>query len=100
MRLALAQIDTVVGDLDGNRDRILTRLEEARRAGADLVLFPELAVTGYPPEDLLLRPGFVQAAKRTLGEIARRPRDSSRSSAFRTTTATSSTRAPSARPAR
>ncbi len=71
MRLALAQIDSIVGDLDGNRERILTRLGEARRAGADLVLFPELAVTGYPPEDLLLRPSFIQAAKRTLGEIAR-----------------------------
>ncbi len=71
MRLALAQIDSLVGDLDGNRDRILARLEEARQAGAELVLFPELAVTGYPPEDLLLRPGFIQAAERTLGEIAR-----------------------------
>ena len=70
MRLALAQIDTVVGDLDGNRDRILARLEEARAGGADLVLFPELAVTGYPPEDLLLRPGFLRAAARTLEEIA------------------------------
>jgi NAD+ synthase (glutamine-hydrolysing) len=71
MRLALAQIDSVVGDLDGNRDRILTRLEQAREAGAELVLFPELAVTGYPPEDLLLRPGFLRAAERALGEIAR-----------------------------
>jgi NAD+ synthase (glutamine-hydrolysing) len=70
MRLALAQIDTVVGDLDGNRDRILARLEEARGEGADLVLFPELAVTGYPPEDLLLRPGFLRAAARTLEEVA------------------------------
>jgi NAD+ synthase (glutamine-hydrolysing) len=70
MRLALAQIDTVVGDLDGNRDRILGRLEEARAAGAELVLFPELAVTGYPPEDLLLRPGFLRAAARSLEEIA------------------------------
>jgi NAD+ synthase (glutamine-hydrolysing) len=70
VRLALAQIDTVVGDLDGNRDRILGRLEEARAEGADLVLFPELAVTGYPPEDLLLRPGFLKAAARTLEEIA------------------------------
>ncbi|MGH3044086.1 MAG: NAD+ synthase, partial [Gaiellaceae bacterium] len=69
MRLALAQIDTVVGDLDGNRDRILGRLDEAREAGADLVLFPELAVTGYPPEDLLLRPSFLRAARRTLDEI-------------------------------
>src|SRR2546430_12228844 len=70
MRLALAQIDTVVGDLDGNRERILRRLAEAKEAGADIVLFPELAVTGYPPEDLLLRPGFVRAAERSLGEIA------------------------------
>jgi len=70
MRLALAQINTIVGDLDGNRDRILARLEEARTAGADLVLFPELAVTGYPPEDLLLRPDFLRAAARTLDEIA------------------------------
>ena len=71
MRLALAQINTVVGDLDGNRDRILARLEEAREEGADLVLFPELAVTGYPPEDLLLRPGFLRAADETLNEVAR-----------------------------
>ncbi|HEY7692751.1 MAG TPA: NAD+ synthase [Gaiellaceae bacterium] len=70
MRLALAQINTVVGDLDGNRSLILARLEEARGAGADLVLFPELAVTGYPPEDLLLRPAFVRAARRSLEEIA------------------------------
>jgi NAD+ synthase (glutamine-hydrolysing) len=71
MRLALAQINTTVGDLDGNRGRILERLEEARMAQADLVLFPELAVTGYPPEDLLLRPGFVRAAEESLREVAR-----------------------------
>jgi NAD+ synthase (glutamine-hydrolysing) len=70
MRLALAQINPVVGDLDGNRRLILDRLNEARGEGADLVLFPELAVTGYPPEDLLLRPGFVQAAAQTLAQIA------------------------------
>jgi NAD+ synthase (glutamine-hydrolysing) len=75
MRLALAQINVVVGDLEGNRDRILQRLEEARGEGADLVLFPELAVTGYPPEDLLLRPSFVRAAERTLGEIAHAAQD-------------------------
>jgi NAD+ synthase (glutamine-hydrolysing) len=74
MRLGLAQIDTVVGDLDGNRDRILRRLEEGRDDGVDLMLFPELAVTGYPPEDLLLRPGFVRAAERTLQEVARETR--------------------------
>jgi NAD+ synthase (glutamine-hydrolysing) len=74
MRLALAQINPVVGDLAGNRALILERLEEAKDRGADLVLFPELAVTGYPPEDLLLRPGFVRAAERSLEEIARSAR--------------------------
>ncbi len=70
MRIALAQMNTVVGDLEGNRRRILERLDEARAAEADLVLFPELAVTGYPPEDLLLRPGFLRAAARVLEDIA------------------------------
>jgi len=70
MRLALAQIDPTVGDLDGNRVLIVARIDEARLAGADLVLLPELAVTGYPPEDLLLRPGFVHAARDSLERIA------------------------------
>ena len=74
MRLALAQINPVVGDLDGNRALILQRLAEAKDAGADIALFPELAVTGYPPEDLLLRPGFVRAAESSLEEIARSAR--------------------------
>src|ERR671934_685722 len=71
MRIALAQINTTVGDLDGNRERILRGIEEAKAAQADLVLFPELAVTGYPPEDLLLRPGFIRAAEESLRELAR-----------------------------
>jgi NAD+ synthase (glutamine-hydrolysing) len=70
MRLALAQIDPTVGDLDGNRELIVARIEGARAAGADLVLLPELAVTGYPPEDLLLRPGFVRAARASVERIA------------------------------
>jgi NAD+ synthase (glutamine-hydrolysing) len=74
VRLALGQINTVVGDLDGNRALILDRLAEARANAADLVLFPELAVTGYPPEDLLLRPGFVRAAESCVEEIAREAR--------------------------
>src|SRR5215831_16373813 len=74
MRIALAQINPVVGDLDGNRELILTRLEEARTEQADLVLFPELVVTGYPAEDLLLRPGFVRAARTAVEEIARSTR--------------------------
>ena len=71
MRIALAQINTTVGDLDGNRERILSGIEEAKAARADIVLFPELAVTGYPPEDLLLRPGFIRAAEESLRELAR-----------------------------
>jgi len=71
LRVALAQLNPTVGDLDGNRDRILGYLSEARATDADLVVFPELAVTGYPPEDLLLRPGFVHAARQSLEEIAR-----------------------------
>jgi NAD+ synthase (glutamine-hydrolysing) len=74
MRLALAQINPVVGDLEGNRALILQRLAEAKDARADIALFPELAVTGYPPEDLLLRPGFVRAAEASLAEIARSAR--------------------------
>ncbi|HJU36122.1 MAG TPA: NAD+ synthase [Gaiellaceae bacterium] len=75
MRLALAQIDPTVGDLEGNRDLILARIEEARAAAADLVVLPELAVTGYPPEDLLLRPGFLQAARTSVDRIAAETRD-------------------------
>src|SRR5262245_50290656 len=71
MRLALAQMNSVVGDLDGNRVRIAARIDEARDAGADLVILPELVVTGYPPEDLLLRPGFVRAARRSVEALAR-----------------------------
>src|SRR5215204_130570 len=71
MRLALVQMNSVVGDLDGNRTAILDRLADARAMGADVVLFPELIVTGYPPEDLLLRPGFVRAAEASVRQIAR-----------------------------
>jgi NAD+ synthase (glutamine-hydrolysing) len=71
MRLALAQMNSVVGDLAGNRDRIAAFLADARAEGADLVLFPELAITGYPPEDLLLRPGFLRAARESLEAVAR-----------------------------
>ncbi|MGH3133601.1 MAG: NAD+ synthase [Gaiellaceae bacterium] len=71
MRLALAQMNAVVGDLAGNRDKILAFLADAQAAGAQLVLFPELVITGYPPEDLLLRPGFLRAAREALEDVAR-----------------------------
>src|SRR3954468_20950902 len=71
MRLALAQINSVVGDVDGNASRVVEWLGRARDSDADLVLFPELCVTGYPAEDLLLRPGFVRAARAAVEEIAK-----------------------------
>src|SRR4030043_827136 len=60
LRVGLAQINVTVGDLKGNVARILDAVEQARAQGVDLVAFPELAITGYPPEDLLLRPQFVR----------------------------------------
>ncbi len=70
LRLALAQINTTVGDVSGNAERILARVREASSLGADIVAFPELAVTGYPPEDLLLKPEFIAANLRALRSIA------------------------------
>ena len=59
-RLALAQVNPTVGDIAGNTDIVLRRIEEARAAKADLVALPELMLTGYPPEDLLLKPSFIR----------------------------------------
>jgi NAD+ synthase (glutamine-hydrolysing) len=70
MRIALAQINPTVGDLEGNRWLIERAIADAMAAGADLVALPELAVTGYPPEDLVLRPSFVADNLRTLEELA------------------------------
>jgi NAD+ synthase (glutamine-hydrolysing) len=70
LRIALAQINATVGDLTGNQKKIMGGLEQARQAGASLVAFPELAVTGYPPEDLLLKPEFVEESQRILMELA------------------------------
>ena len=70
MRVALAQLNTVVGDIDGNADRIAAALADAGEAGADVTLVPELAVSGYPPEDLLLRPAFAAACRRALDRVA------------------------------
>jgi NAD+ synthase (glutamine-hydrolysing) len=70
LRVALCQIDTTVGDLSGNADRVLAALAEAEGAGCDLAVFPELALTGYPPEDLLLKPGFIADNRRALSRVA------------------------------
>ena len=59
-KVALAQINPTVGDIDGNTEKIIAYIRRAREKGADLVVFPELAITGYPPKDLLLKPSFVR----------------------------------------
>jgi NAD+ synthase (glutamine-hydrolysing) len=69
-RLALAQIDVVVGDIPGNLERIRTALAEVEPFAPDLVAFPELAISGYPPEDLLLKPSFLDEARSALEELA------------------------------
>ena len=72
LRLALCQLNTVVGDLDGNVARLLDAYERADAAGCDLAVFPELAITGYPPEDLVLKPRFVAANREALDKVAAR----------------------------
>jgi NAD+ synthase (glutamine-hydrolysing) len=70
VRLALCQMNPTVGDIAGNAARIRAGLDDARKAGAELVLFGELALTGYPPEDLLLREHFLADARAALTELA------------------------------
>ncbi len=72
LRVAAAQLNLVVGDLEGNAARILATYQRADEAECDLVAFPELAVCGYPPEDLLLRPSFVEQCNETLEKLAAR----------------------------
>ena len=75
IRIALAQINTTVGDLEGNSQKIIHHIHEAKKAGADMVLFPELTITGYPPEDLLLKPKFIADNKSYLKRIAEHTKD-------------------------
>src|SRR5215210_5509722 len=70
MRVALAQMNATVGDIDGNAQKITDYLDRATDEGVQLVVFPELAVNGYPPEDLLLKTHFLAAGRRALDEIA------------------------------
>ncbi|HVL07188.1 MAG TPA: NAD+ synthase [Acidimicrobiales bacterium] len=72
LRVAACQINNVVGDLDGNVECILAALERADAAGCDVAVFPELAITGYPPEDLLLKPAFVADNRAALDKLAAR----------------------------
>src|ERR1700761_6982113 len=70
MKVALAQINTTVGDLAGNEAKILAAYQRGVAAGVDIVLCPELSVTGYPPRDLLLKRGFVTRNLETLARLA------------------------------
>ncbi|HLH61161.1 MAG TPA: NAD+ synthase [Ktedonobacteraceae bacterium] len=75
LRVALAQINVTVGDLEGNARKMLYSMRQAHASGAHIVCFPELALTGYPPEDLLLKPGFVDDNLRKLDELIQASRD-------------------------
>jgi NAD+ synthase (glutamine-hydrolysing) len=69
IRVGIAQINSTVGDLNGNTQRILQSIDQAKSLGVDLLTFPELAITGYPPEDLLLKPQFISQNRESLNKI-------------------------------
>ena len=71
LRIGLCQINTTVGDIEGNTKKILAYIEKGKEKGVDLLAFPEMAVTGYPPEDLLLMPKFIEANLKAVNRIAR-----------------------------
>jgi NAD+ synthase len=75
LRIACAQLNPIVGDLSGNAALARSAREEARAQGADLVVFPELFIAGYPPEDLVLKPAFVSACMKAVKELARETAD-------------------------
>jgi NAD+ synthase (glutamine-hydrolysing) len=75
LRIALAQVNPVVGDVAANADLVRRGIARAREADAQLVVFPELVLTGYPPEDLLLKGYFIDAVERALSDLAAEARD-------------------------
>src|SRR2546425_10005099 len=74
LRVALGQVNPTVGDFDRNVRMIVEAIDQARARGCALVAFPELAITGYPPEDLLFKPAFIEANLRALDEVTRASR--------------------------
>ena len=74
VRVALAQLNPTVGDLDGNLAKLADAYDRAEDAGCDIVAFPELSITGYPPEDLVMKPGFVADNEAALAKLAARTR--------------------------
>jgi NAD+ synthase (glutamine-hydrolysing) len=75
LRVGLAQVNVTVGDVEGNARRVVDEIERARALGADVVAFPELCLTGYPPEDLLFRSAFIESNLRALERVARASSD-------------------------
>ena len=75
IRIALAQLNFTVGDIDGNVEKIIKTIEEARKKQCDIIAFPELAITGYPPEDLLFKPSFIEKNLKALEKIAKESKD-------------------------
>jgi NAD+ synthase (glutamine-hydrolysing) len=71
IRIGLCQINTTVGDIEGNTKKILDYIAKGKKMGADLLVFPEMAVTGYPPEDLLFMPKFIEANLKAINKIAK-----------------------------
>ena len=69
LRIALAQMNSIVGDFNFNTNKIKIHLKQARKIGANVILFPELAITGYPPEDLLLKDSFLKQGHKALEKI-------------------------------
>jgi NAD+ synthase (glutamine-hydrolysing) len=74
VKIVLAQINSCVGDLEYNKNKIISCIKRARSAGANILIFPELALTGYPPEDLLLKPHFIDENLRYLKIIEKESR--------------------------
>ncbi len=75
IRVGIAQINSTVGDLSGNTKKIMQSIDQAKSLGVDLLTFPELAITGYPPEDLLLKPQFIRQNRESLNKIIERGSD-------------------------
>jgi NAD+ synthase (glutamine-hydrolysing) len=75
VRLGLAQINCTVGDLEGNSEKIISYIQKGREKGVDIISFPEMSITGYPPDDLLLKPGFIHDNMQALDLVARQCTD-------------------------
>jgi len=75
MKIAVAQINTIVGDLQGNYEKITQYIDKAKKAECEIVVFPELAITGYPPEDLLYKDQFIQDQLKYVQKIVKETRD-------------------------